>query len=451
MPEWSLNQIITALLTLAAFVAAGSLAYFILTRIAAKLAGRTTTSLDNLLLRAIEKPVVLAIIIFGLNLALKTLPLSGRVSTIQHAVVQGFTAALTMYAAHAVAEALLKWYAQEIAGTTKTSLDDKMIPVLRKVILLSALLLGALWILDVVGVDLPWLRNWLVQTGTRVGLILFLSMFLIFLTGRIIPAAVRPAVMQKAKDQPEEEIRKRVDTLSGVFVSAAEVVIILMASFMLLSELGLDIAPLLAGAGVAGVAIGFGAQSLIKDILNGLFVILENQYRIGDVVKIADISGQVEDISLRRTILRDMDGIVHSIPNGEIRVASNYTREYSRANLDISVGYGEDLDSVIAVVNKVGKELAEDPAWAPRIIKAPQFLRVENLGDSGIAMKIVGDTRPMEQWNVMGELRKRLKKAFDTEGIEIPWPHTKVYFGNSPETTSQPGHSKGKTEESRPK
>ena len=204
------------------------------------------------------------------------------------------------------------------------------------------------------------------------------------------------------------------------------------AAFMVLSELEIEIAPILAGVGVAGLAIGFGAQSLVKDLLAGLFIIMENQYRVGDVVKIADVAGLVEDINLRRTVLRDLDGIVHVVPNGEIRVASNFTKEWSRVNLNVSVAYGEDLDRVIPVINRVGKELAEDPEWAPLILKPPQVLRVDNLGESGVDIKILGDTKPIRQWDVMGELRKRLKKAFDEEGIEIPWPHTKVYFGNLP-------------------
>ncbi len=148
------------------------------------------------------------------------------------------------------------------------------------------------------------------------------------------------------------------------------------------------------------------------------------------MVKIAGISGLVEDINLRRTVLRDLDGILHSVPNGEITTASNYTKDWSRVNLNISVAYGEDLDHVMAVINRVGEELDKDPQWAPLILKAPQALRVDNLGDSGIEIKILGDTQPIKQWDVMGELRKRLKKAFDEEGIEIPWPHTKVYFGS---------------------
>ena len=130
-------------------------------------------------------------------------------------------------------------------------------------------------------------------------------------------------------------------------------------------------------------------------------------------------------------MLRDLDGIVHVVPNGEIRVASNFTKEWSRVNMNISVAYGEDLDHVISVINGVGKELAEDPEWSPVILTPPKVNRVDNLGDSGIELKILGETKPIHQWDVMGQLRLRLKKAFDKEGIEIPWPHTKVYFGNS--------------------
>jgi small conductance mechanosensitive channel len=228
-------------------------------------------------------------------------------------------------------------------------------------------------------------------------------------------------------------IKKRTDTLSNVFIQTGMVFVGVVAIFTIVAELGINIAPALAGLGVAGIAVGFGAQSLVKDIFNGILILLENQYGIGDVVKIAGITGLVEDVTLRRTVLRDLDGIVHSIPNSEIGVASNYTKEWSRVNMNISVGYGEDLDHVIEVINRVGKDLAEDPDWAPQISKAPEVLRVDEFGDSGIAIKILGETKPLAQWDVMGELRLRLKKVFDKEGIEIPWPHIKLFFGNTPE------------------
>jgi small conductance mechanosensitive channel len=143
-------------------------------------------------------------------------------------------------------------------------------------------------------------------------------------------------------------------------------------------------------------------------------------------------------------VLRDLDGVVHIVPNGEIRVANNYTKELSRVNLNVSVGYEENLDHVIKVINKVGEKLAKDPALGPMILKPPQVLRVDNFGDSGIEIKITGDTQPMYQWDVTGQLRLRLKKAFDEEGIEIPYPHTKVYFGNAPPAPAPGQKKKGK-------
>ena len=154
------------------------------------------------------------------------------------------------------------------------------------------------------------------------------------------------------------------------------------------------------------------------------------------MVRIADTAGLVEQINLRRTVVRDLDGILHHVPNGEVRVASNFTRHWSRANLNISVAYKEDLDRVMSILKKIWEEMAEDPEWGQFIIsKTPSFLRVDEFGDSGIIIKLAGETQPIKQWDVMGELRRRIKRVFDEQGIEIPWPHTKVYFGNSPEQT----------------
>jgi small conductance mechanosensitive channel len=231
------------------------------------------------------------------------------------------------------------------------------------------------------------------------------------------------------KRRAKEELEKRSDTLTGYLSTAVGAIVLIIAIFMILSELGVDIAPLIAGAGVAGIAIGFGAQSLIKDYLNGLFIVIEDQYNKGDVAKIAGIAGLVESVSLRRTVLRDLDGIVHSIPNGQITTTSNYTRDWARVNLNISVGYGEDLDRVMAVIDRVGREMAKDEYYGKLIKTPPKSLRVNKFGDSGIDIKILGETKPIKQWEVTGELRRRLKKAFDEEGIEIPWPHVKLYFG----------------------
>lgn len=273
--------------------------------------------------------------------------------------------------------------------------------------------------------------SWVLGHGIRILIILAIGAALWYFLQRLVPKMVHHAV-KRTKGESREGIRKRTDTLVGVLMGTGKVFIVLVILFMVLSEFDVNIAPIIAGLGIAGIAVGFGAQYMIRDLIAGIFVILENQYRVGDVAKVVDITGLVEEVNLRKTVLRDLDGIVHHIPNGEIRVASNYSRHFSRVNLNISVGYGTDLDHAISVINRVGKKLAEDKGWRERIKTVPQVLRVDNLGDSGIDIKIKGDVEPLEQWNVMGELRLRLKKAFDKEGIEIPWPHVKVYFGESP-------------------
>jgi len=275
--------------------------------------------------------------------------------------------------------------------------------------------------------------NWLTEHGPRILLIIAISLVLYYLMRHFVPIMVKRTVLRTMAGKAKTAIKKRAATLSNVFIETGMVFVGIIAIFMIISELGINIAPALAGLGIAGIAVGFGAQTLVKDIFNGVLILLENQYGIGDIIKIAGIVGLVEDITLRRTVLRDLDGIVHSIPNSEIAVASNYTKDWSRVNMNISVGYGEDLDHVIKVINKVGKEMAEDSEWAPQILKAPEVLRVDEFGDSGIVIKILGETKPLVQWDVMGELRLRLKKVFDKEGIEIPWPHIKLFFGHAPE------------------
>jgi small-conductance mechanosensitive channel len=275
--------------------------------------------------------------------------------------------------------------------------------------------------------------SWLVEHGTRILLVVVISVALYYLLRHFVPIMVKRTISRTMAGKPRTAIKKRCQTLSNVFIQTGMVLVGIIGIFMIISELGINIAPALAGLGIAGIAVGFGAQSLVKDLFNGALILLENQYGIGDVIQVAGISGLVEDITLRRTVLRDLDGTVHSIPNSEVTVASNLTKEWSRVNMNISVGYGEDLDHVIKVINRVGKKLAQDPDWKDRIIKAPEVLRVDDFGDSGIDIKILGDTKPLAQWDVMGELRLRLKRVFDEENIEIPWTTIKLFFGHTPD------------------
>jgi len=273
--------------------------------------------------------------------------------------------------------------------------------------------------------------EWLKDSGISILIIIAIAAAVYFVLRRLIPLIIKQTMAQHMKRRLEEDIKKRSNTLSSVLIKTSLIIIVIFALFTILPEFGINITAMLAGLGVIGIAVGFGAQTLIRDYLSGIFIILEDPYDVGDVVRVGGIAGLVEEIGLRRTILRDLDGIVHSIPNGEIKAASNFTKGYSRVNLNISVAYGEDLDRVINVINRVCKEMAEDPKWKADFVTTPQVLRVDNLGDSGIDLKILGDTKPIRQWDVTGELRLRLKRTFDAEGIEIPWPHTKVYFGNA--------------------
>jgi len=280
--------------------------------------------------------------------------------------------------------------------------------------------------------ELSWATvvAWLIEHGIPILIIVVVGAVLWLALNKLLPPIVRRAVVRTKDKESKEGMEKRTNTLVSIFKGIGRVFIVIVVIMMILPELGVDIVPLVAGLGIAGFALGFGAQYLIRDLIAGIFIILENQYRVGDVVRVADIGGLVEEITLRKTVLRDLDGIVHYVPNGEIRAASNFTRRFARVNLNISVAYDTDLDHAISVINRVGKELANDEKWRERIISPPKVERVDNLGDSGIEIKILGDVKPIQQWAVMGELRLRLKKAFDVEGIEIPWPHTKVYFGN---------------------
>lgn len=273
--------------------------------------------------------------------------------------------------------------------------------------------------------------DWLLTHGVRIFLVLVVLVVAQQVVARAVPPAIRRAIARQLEGKPEEEIQQRSDTLIHVVQRSLWPLAVILAVLTILPEFGISMAPLLAGVGIGGIAIGFASQSLVRDVINGIFILAENQYGKGDVVTVAGISGLVEDVGLRRTILRDLDGIVHSIPNGEIRISSNFTKEWSRVNMNVSVAYGEDLDKVIQVINRVGQELAADPEFGPLIIDPPHVLRVDAFEESGIAIKILGDTQPIRQWDVMGELRRRLKKAFDQEGIEIPFPHRVLVTGGA--------------------
>jgi small-conductance mechanosensitive channel len=269
-------------------------------------------------------------------------------------------------------------------------------------------------------------KNWVLGSGSQIIIILVAGFIIYNFSKPVISRIIRKVVSREADLTEEEEVRRE-DTLIAIFSGTIKVITVIMSVLMILSEFGIDIGPLIAGAGVIGLAVGFGGQYLVKDIITGLFIILENQYRVGDAVTIAGIAGGVEDITLRATILRDLDGTVHHIPHGEVTTVSNKAKGFARVNMNIGIGYDSDIDKVKEVVDRVGQDLAQDPEFKDKIIDAPKFIRIDSFGDSAVDIKIVGETKPLAQWETAGEMRLRLKKAFDQEGIEIPFPQRVVH------------------------
>lgn len=269
---------------------------------------------------------------------------------------------------------------------------------------------------------------WLVAHGVRIVLIVVGAFVAVRILHTVVRRVLRSVVEKTYKLRDHVAQEKRQVMLEGIALAGIKPVVWIIAGLMIISELGADIGPLLATAGIAGLALGFGAQHMFKDLIAGLFIILEDQYRKGDVVRVGGVSGLVQDITLHRTVLRDLDGVEHTIPNGEISVTSNMTKVWSRAHLNIGVSYSTDLDKAINVLNQVGKDMAEDEKWKDDFTKPIEVAGVDDFADSAIMIKVLGDTKPMRQWDVMREFRKRVKVAFDRTGIEIPFPHRTVYI-----------------------
>ena len=397
-----------------------------------KLTQKTKTSFDDILVKHTQIATLLWCIWLGLWAGFTIGESHGELDELANQIIPVVFVALAIYTGITLIMAVLRWYRVAICCKTPSNIDDAIMSVLIIGTPVLGTLLGIILILKMLGFESEAVNGFFADHGASLAILTLGTVLLILMTALIVPRIIQTSVRNSKAEQSEEEAQKRANTLISVIGTTLQILFIIIYVLMVLSEFGLNITAILAGASVVGVALGFGAQSLVKDVLAGLFIIMENQYRKGDVVKIADTSGVVEEINLRRTILRDLDGVTHTVPNGEIRVASNYTKIWSRVNLNISVSYNTDLDFAIKVINQVGKEISEDPVWMSFIITPPKAIRVDQLGESGIDIKIVGETKPSRQWDVAGELRLRLKKAFDKEGIEIPWPHTKIYFGNQP-------------------
>jgi small conductance mechanosensitive channel len=229
---------------------------------------------------------------------------------------------------------------------------------------------------------------------------------------------------------------QRADTLTHVMRDIVRIVILFIGSMMILAEVGVDLKPLLAAAGIGGLAIGFGAQSLVKDIISGFFILLEDSVRVGDVVEIAGVGGLVEDVKLRTITLRDLSGNVHVVPAGAIDKVKNMTKIYSFYLFDVAVAYREDVDEVMALLQAIGEELRQDLAFREDILEPLEMLGVDHFADSAVIVKCRIKTKPIQQWRVGREMNRRIKKSFDAKGIEIPFPHRTIYWGKPKEGTT---------------
>lgn len=285
------------------------------------------------------------------------------------------------------------------------------------------------------GISMETITPWLLSTGAsvlRIGLILvvgyiavrFLRMGLGHLEAQLIRSGERTETVPGAT-------KKRVTTLVGVLRTIAIVLLWTVVLIIALDQVGLDVTPILAGAGIIGLAVGFGAQNIVRDVISGFFMVLENQVRVGDVAVVNGTGGLVEVITFRTIVLRDLSGVVHVFPNGTINTLSNMTKEWSGYVLDMGVAYKEDTDHVVGVMRRVAEAMREETEWRDRILEPIEIFGVDDFADSAVVIKARLKTQPIQQWNVGREYRRRLKKAFDAEEIEIPFPHRSIYVGEA--------------------
>ncbi|UCE19357.1 MAG: mechanosensitive ion channel family protein [Gemmatimonadota bacterium] len=277
---------------------------------------------------------------------------------------------------------------------------------------------------------------WFLSSGLKIILIAFVTLIII----KVVSLFTSRLTELFSKRRVDEESKKRAATLSSVIKNLLIVVILVIALITVLGEIGIEIGPILAAAGIVGLAVGFGAQSLVKDVINGFFILLEDQIREGDIVQIAGKGGLVERVTLKMTVLRDLAGTVHFIPNGHIDVVSNMTKGYSRYIFDVGVAYRENVDEVIDVMKEVDEDLRNDPDYKDDILEPIEILGLDKFDNSAVIIRARTMTKPSKQWRVGREFNRRLKRVFDERNIEIPFPHVTLYMGKDKQDTAAPLH-----------
>jgi small-conductance mechanosensitive channel len=268
--------------------------------------------------------------------------------------------------------------------------------------------------------DWDRVEEWLKANGTDI-LIVIAVLLVVWLVFRAIFPHIARAAMLRGAHPPDEEMGKRANTIIDVVDRTVGAVLVVIGLITILAEFGINVTAIITGLGIGGLALALGSQQLVRDTINGIFLLAEDQYRSGDVVSIAGVTGTVEAISLRRTILRDDDGVVHVVPNGSITVVSNHTRDYAVVNVEVRVSVGEDVDKVKQVIEDVGRKMSEDAGLSPLITDAPAMKRIESVGEQGMAIIVTTRTKPGARWDVAGELRRRLADAFYSAGINVPY------------------------------
>lgn len=271
------------------------------------------------------------------------------------------------------------------------------------------------------------IKNWLISSGPRLLVILILG----FISYWIVRFFIDRYIKFYKRSNDDIEALKRADTIKSLLKTILGIVAITIIGAMILGEFGIEIGPLLAAAGVIGIAIGFGSQRLVEDVISGFFILMENQVRIGDVIETAGKDGVVEKVGIRSIILRDFGGNVHFIRNGKIDIITNMTKDYSRYIFEIGVAYKEDLDEVYELIKKVDEDLRNDPEFSEYIIEPIEIMGVDKFADSAVVVRARTKTIPIKQWKVGREFNRRLKKVFDEHNVEIPFPHVTLYMGQS--------------------
>jgi len=270
----------------------------------------------------------------------------------------------------------------------------------------------------------------IIKTGLRIFIILLIAWIVMKLLLGFIQRLERRLLRKSVEEgEPASESEKRVETITRLLKQGALLALWVTVLLVILKELGVDIAPVIASAGIVGLAVGFGAQNMVRDIISGFFIILENQVRVGDVAIINGTGGLVEKINFRTIVLRDLGGVVHIFPNGTITTLSNMTNEWSAYVFEIGVAYKEDTDEVITVLKEVGARMCADKEFGRLMLEEPEIFGVDKFGDSAVVIKGRIKTKPIRQWAVGREFLRRVKYAFDAQDIEIPFPHRSVYFG----------------------